>query len=110
MAERVEQRVGPRTRRLGALEVPLGGGGLGPCLLAEHVVGDLPSPVGVHAGGGGRGEVAERIARQFADARGGHAEHSRQLVVGLSAPDDELEDRPLLGRKLVESGHKQGEG
>lgn len=110
MAQRIEHRVRPSARRLGPLEVTLGGRRLGAGLLAEDVVGDLAAPVRVHAGGGGGRELAERLAGKLAHTRRRHPQHARQLIVGLSAPHNELENGSLLSRKLVESGHKQGEG
>ena len=82
----------------------------GPGLLAQHVVRDLAAPVGIHALGGGRGEIRERLTGQLAHARGGHAEHRRELRVGLPAAHHELENGSLVRRKLVKSRHEQGEG
>ena len=78
-------------------------------LLPEHVVRQLAAPVlldGAHAHGR---QLDERIARQLAHARLGHAEHLGELRVGLPLLQDELDDRPLLGGELVKGGHEQGE-
>ena len=86
------------------------GGGLGAALLPEQVVSHLTAPIGIHSLGGGGSEVAERLARQLAHAGGSHPEQGGQLGVTLAPTDDELENCPLLGGKLVKSGHEQGEG
>ena len=85
------------------------GGRLGARLLAEHVVGELAAPVLLDAARADRGELDERVAGPLAHARLGHAEHVRELVVALALLEDELDDRPLLVRELIESGHEQGE-
>ena len=83
----------------------LRGGGLGSGLLAEHVVGELAAPVLLHAAHAHGRQLHERVARQLAHARLRHAEHVRELGVGLPLLKDELDDRPLLGRQLIERGH-----
>ena len=55
------------------------------------------------------GEVDEGVARELAHAGLREAEHVGQLVVALPLLEDQLDDRPLLVRQLVESGHMQGE-
>ena len=83
------------------------GGGLGAGLLAEHVVGELAAPVLLDAAHAHRGELDERVARELAHARLGHAEHVRELVVALPLLEHELDDRPLLGEswsKVAMSG------
>ena len=81
------------------------GGGLGAGLLSEHVVGELAAPVLLDRRGAHRGELHQRVARQLAHPRLGHAEHVGQLFVALALPEHELDDRPLLGGELVEGGH-----
>jgi hypothetical protein len=86
------------------------GSGLRPGLLAEQVVGHLAAPVVLHPAGGGRREVGEGVARQVAHAGRAHAERLGQVLVGLPALQHELDDRPLVGRELVEGRHVQPEG
>ena len=82
---------------------------LGPRLLAEHVVGELAAPVLLDGPDADRRQLDERVTGELAHAPLGHAEHLRELLVGLPLLQDELDDRPLLGGKLVEGGHEQGE-
>ena len=83
----------------------LGGGRLRAGLLAEHVVGQLAAPVLLDPAHAHRGELDQRVARELPHARLGHVEHLGELVVGLPLAEHELDDRPLLRRKLVERGH-----
>jgi hypothetical protein len=53
-----------------------------------------------------RGTCRQR-ARELAHARLGQVQHVGELVVGLPLAQYELDDRPLLRRKLVERGHVQ---
>ena len=89
--------------------MPLGGGGLRARLLAEHVVRELPAPVLLDAPGAHRRQVHEGPARELAHPLLGQAEHAGQVVVALLLLQHELDDRPLLRRKLIESGHGRAE-
>ena len=86
-----------------------GGGHLGAGLLAEHVVGELAAPVLLDPAHADRRQLDERVAGALAHARLGDAEHVRELVVALALLEHELDDRPLLVRQLIESGHEQAE-
>ena len=55
----------------------------GPDLLPEDVVGELAAPVLLDAAHAHRRELHERVARKLAHARLRHAEHVRELGVGL---------------------------
>ena len=83
----------------------LRGGGLRPGLLAEHVVGELAAPVLLDPAHAHGRQLDERVARQLADPPLGQVQHVGQLAVRLSLTQDELDDRPLLGRELLEGGH-----
>ena len=83
----------------------LRGGRLGPGLLAEHVVGELAAPVLLDPADGHGRQLDERVARQLAHPPLGQIQHVGQLAVRLSLTQDELDDRPLLGRELLEGGH-----
>jgi hypothetical protein len=78
-------------------------------LLAEDVVRQLTAPVLLHAPGAHGSELDQRVARELAHARLGHPEHARELLVALPLLENELYDRPLLRRELVERGHVQAE-
>ena len=107
--ERVEQRACPAARRLRAAQVTHGCRCLGTRLLPEHVVGELTAPVLLDRAHAHGRQLHERIARQLAHARLGHAEHLGELRIGLALLQDELDDRPLLSGELVKGGHEQGE-
>ena len=87
----------------------LGGGGLRARLLAEHVVRELAAPVLLDSAGAHGGQVHEGAARELAHPLLGQAEHVGQVVVALLLLQDELDDRPLLRGKLIESGHGRAE-
>ena len=84
-------------------------GRLGPGLLPEHVVGELAAPVLLDAAHAHRRQLDERVAGELAHPPLGQFSMSDELVVGLPLAENELDDRPLLGRELVEGGHLQGE-
>ena len=86
-----------------------GGRDLGAGLLAEHVVGELAAPVLLDAAHADRRQLHERVAGALANALLGNAQHVRELVVALALLEHELDDRPLLVRQLIESGHEQAE-
>ena len=81
------------------------GRGLGAALLTEHVVGELPAPILLHAARAQRREIEQGVARQLAHTRLRHVEHPGQLVVPLAAPEHELDYRALLLGELVEGRH-----
>ena len=105
LLERVEQRARPAARGLGAAQVAARCRQLGAGLLAEHVVGELAAPILLDPAHADRRELDERVAGALPHARLGDAEHVRELVVALALLQDELDDRPLLVGKLIESGH-----
>src|SRR5918999_935217 len=107
LLEGVEQRPGPGAGSLRAAQVAPRGCGLGPGLLAQDVVGELAAPVLLHAARRDGGEVDQGIAGELAHTGLRQTEHVGQLAVALPLPQDQLDDRPLLVRELVEGRHMQ---
>src|SRR4051794_7420482 len=110
VVERVEQRVRPDARRLGALQVAASRLRLRSCLLPKDVIGKLAAPLGVDELGRVRSESGQRLTRQLAHAGGRKIEHLPDLLVALVLPQDDLDDRPLVGRELVKRGHRTMKG
>src|SRR5205807_8510375 len=110
VGERVEQRERPGPGCLAAPQVRAGGGVLRTRLLSQDVIGDLRAAVRVDPLGRERREVGQRLARELPDSRRGDAEGVGERVVASPAPDDELDNRLLFGRKLIEGRHGGAKG
>ena len=80
---------------------------LGSGLLPEDVVGQLATPLRIDEVGSERRQLAECVTRELAHARGRKIEHLADLVIALALTQNELDDRPLVRRELVEGGHRR---
>ena len=85
--------------------MPARGSRLGAALLPEHVVGELPAPVFVHAAAAERGQVEERLTGELANTRLRQIEHLGELLIVLATPEHELDDGALLLGELVKGSH-----
>ncbi len=109
--ERVEQRQRPGAGGLGALQVVARGRASTRGPTAGRAGSRRPGRASRRPPGRPYAARAPSGRRARARARAlGNLEHIGERVVRAAALHDQLDDRPLLGGKLVQGGHRSGKG